>query len=78
MQTNLWTLSDKIFSLLYLRTEWTRHRRKREEVSEKQKKLPGKEKMPVPDSVKNRKDKMFTNVHSISDKYGHFHTGVPW
>ena len=42
------------------------------------KKLPGKEKMPVPDSVKNRKDKMFTNVHSISDKYGHFHTGVPW
>ena len=55
MQTNLWTLSDKKFSLLYLRTEWTRHRRKREEVSEKQKKTARKGKNACSGQCKKQK-----------------------
>ena len=51
---------------------------KEEKYLKRQKKLTGKGKNPVPASVKNRKNKMFTSVHSISDKYGHSHTAAPW
>lgn len=79
MQTNLWTLSDKIFSLSYLQTEQARSVPKRGKISEKAEKTDRKRKKnPVPASVKNRKNKMFTSVHSISDKYGHSHTAAPW
>ena len=63
MQTNLWTLSDKIFSLSYLQTEQARSVPKRGKISEKAEKTDRKSKKSRSGQCKKQKKQ---NVYKCS------------
>lgn len=63
MQTNLWTLSDKIFSLSYLQTEQARSVPKRGKISEKAEKTDRKRKKSRSGQCKKQKKQ---NVYKCS------------